>query len=188
MLTFTLASQDRNGNSTISFRSRARSGKFRNGRATEVTEVAAGQVGVPQMTISRFVLSAEEAPVNSSGPTHIGPLFLVAVSVVARSIVTRSAGGVSVVVRRRRSGSAAHCAQCSADQRAGCRTTAASGDPADGSSGACAEQAAADRALARIIDRYKPTRPSPIPRQMRRRKLAFSLPFLSHPHGCLRSG
>jgi hypothetical protein len=33
VLTFTLASQDRNGNSTISFRSRARSGKLGTGVA-----------------------------------------------------------------------------------------------------------------------------------------------------------
>jgi hypothetical protein len=56
------------------------------------------------------------------------------------------------------------------------------GSVLDGSS--CAEQAAGDRALARIvrIDPCKPTGPSPIPGQMRRRKLTFpsAVPFPPH--------
>jgi hypothetical protein len=71
-------------------------------------------------------------------------------SVVARSVIARPIAG-SVVAGRGRRGSAPDGAECSTDQRAGCRTTAASGYTPDGSSGTCTEQATADRALARII-------------------------------------
>src|SRR4029077_983965 len=58
VLAFTLASQDRSGNSTIIVQESRALREVRNGRATEVTEVAAGQVGIPQMTISSSAVCA----------------------------------------------------------------------------------------------------------------------------------
>ena len=89
-----------------------------------------------------------------------------AVPIIARSVVAGSVGAVPavagaagavsvvavpIVAGRGRRGSGAHRAQCTADHCAGRGTSAASGNASDRRPSACAEQAATNCALTRII-------------------------------------
>ena len=154
---------------------------------------ARGTPGGEHLARRRVFLSAVSVVASSivarSVVGSVGALPVIARSEVAGSvgavpIVARCAGAVPVVVGRGRRGSAPEGAERSADQRAGRRSAAASGD-APRWQLQCLRRAGRRRPCAGPdhTDPCKPKRPSPIPGQMHRRKLAFSLPA-PFPHGC----